>query len=93
MSSFINENDEQRRRRRQKFEEEDKELRRMMDSLRKTEEDYQEEANRAARAEQEKQNAIRFPIWQFKNGKVLDGIEAVLDKLKEGSLDDFGQRP
>ena len=30
----------------------------MMESLRKTEEDYQEEANRAARAEQEKQNAI-----------------------------------
>jgi hypothetical protein len=40
---------------------------------------------------EEKQNAIRFPIWQFKNGKVLDGIEAVLDKLKEGSLDDFGR--
>ena len=40
---------------------------------------------------EEKQNAIRFPIWQFKHGKVLDGIESVLGKLKEGPLDDFGR--
>jgi hypothetical protein len=31
---------------------------------------------------EEKQNAIRFPTWQFKQGKVLDGIEPVLGKLK-----------
>lgn len=40
---------------------------------------------------EEKQNAIRFPIWQFKDGKVLDGIEAVLDKLSDGALDDAGR--
>jgi hypothetical protein len=40
---------------------------------------------------EEKQNAVRFPIWQFKGGKVLDGIEAVLDKLKAGPLDDSGR--
>jgi len=40
---------------------------------------------------EEKQNAIRFPIWQFKDGKVLEGIEAVLDKLKAGPLDDAGR--
>jgi len=40
---------------------------------------------------EEKQNAIRFPSWQFKNGKVLDGVEAVLDKLNEGDFDDLGR--
>jgi|SRR6266850_4558577 len=41
---------------------------------------------------EERQNAVRFPVWQFKEGKVLDGLEAVLSKLNAGSrLDDFGR--
>jgi hypothetical protein len=41
---------------------------------------------------EERQNAVRFPAWQFNDGKVLDGLEAVLSKLNAGSrLDDFGQ--
>ena len=40
----------------------------------------------------EKQNAIRFPAWQFKDGKVLTGLETVLETLKSGPrLDDFGR--
>jgi hypothetical protein len=40
----------------------------------------------------EKQNAVRFPVWQFKDGKVLTGIETVLESLKPGpQLDDFGR--
>jgi len=41
---------------------------------------------------EERQNAVRFPVWQFKDGKVLDGLEAVLSKLTAGSrIDDFGR--
>ena len=41
---------------------------------------------------EERQNAARFPVWQFKDHKVLDGLEAVLRVLNEGSrLDDFGR--
>jgi hypothetical protein len=40
----------------------------------------------------EKQNAIRFPVWQFKDGKVLTGLETVLETLKAGpQLDDIGR--
>jgi len=41
---------------------------------------------------QERQNAARFPVWQFKDHKVLDGLEEVLKVLNAGSrLDDFGR--
>jgi len=41
---------------------------------------------------EERQNAARFPIWQFKDNKVLDGLEEVLKVLDSGSLlDDFGR--
>lgn len=40
---------------------------------------------------EEKQNAVRFPAWQFKNGKVLGGMDVVLNKLKEAPLDDGGR--
>jgi hypothetical protein len=41
---------------------------------------------------QERQNAARFPVWQFKEHKVLDGLEEVLKVLNAASrLDDFGR--
>ncbi|MGV3773275.1 MAG: hypothetical protein ACO1QB_10270 [Verrucomicrobiales bacterium] len=41
---------------------------------------------------EERQNAFRFPAWQFQNGRVLEGLEDVLAKLNAGSrLDDFGR--
>jgi hypothetical protein len=41
---------------------------------------------------EERQNAARFPVWQFKDHKVLEGLEEVLKILKAGSrLDDFGR--
>lgn len=41
---------------------------------------------------EEKQNAARFPSWQFHDHKVLDGLEKVLKVLTASSrLDDFGQ--
>ncbi|HZM05206.1 MAG TPA: hypothetical protein VFC44_19590 [Candidatus Saccharimonadales bacterium] len=41
---------------------------------------------------EEKQNAARFPAWQFLDRKVLDGLEKVLKVLTLNSrLDDFGQ--
>jgi hypothetical protein len=41
---------------------------------------------------QERQNAVRFPVWQFKDHRVLDGIEEALKVLDAGSrLDDFGR--
>jgi hypothetical protein len=41
---------------------------------------------------EERQNAVRFPAWQFKNGRLLAGLEAALLKLNAGSrLDDFGR--
>jgi hypothetical protein len=41
---------------------------------------------------EERQKAVRFPVWQFQNGRVLDGIEPTLKVLNAGSrLDDFGR--
>jgi hypothetical protein len=41
---------------------------------------------------EERQNAARFPVWQFKDHKVLDGLEEVLKVLNAASrLDDFGR--
>jgi hypothetical protein len=41
---------------------------------------------------EERQNAARFPVWQFEDGKVLDGLEKVLQVLNAASrLDDFGR--
>ena len=41
---------------------------------------------------EERQNAARFPVWQFKDHKVLDGLEEVLKTLTAGNrLDDFGR--
>jgi hypothetical protein len=41
---------------------------------------------------EERQNAVRFPRWQFENGKVLEGLEDALARLKAGGpLDDFGR--
>jgi hypothetical protein len=41
---------------------------------------------------EERQNAVRFPLWQFQDHKVLDGIEETLKLLNAGSrLDDFGR--
>ncbi len=41
---------------------------------------------------EERQNAARFPVWQFQDGKVLKGLEEVLQILNAGSrLDDFGR--
>jgi len=41
---------------------------------------------------EERQNAARFPVWQFQDRKVLEGLEEVLQILNAGSrLDDFGR--
>jgi hypothetical protein len=41
---------------------------------------------------EERQNAARFPVWQFQDHKVLHGLEEVLQILNAGSrLDDFGR--
>lgn len=41
---------------------------------------------------EERQNAVRFPVWQFNDRKVLEGIEETLQVLNAGSrLDDFGR--
>ncbi len=41
---------------------------------------------------EERQNAVRFPVWQFHERKVLEGIEDTLKVLNAGSrLDDFGR--
>jgi hypothetical protein len=41
---------------------------------------------------EERQNAARFPVWQFQDHKVLDGMENVLRILNQGCrLDDFGR--
>jgi hypothetical protein len=41
---------------------------------------------------EERQNAARFPVWQFKDHRVLEGLEQVLEILNAGSrLDDFGR--
>jgi hypothetical protein len=40
----------------------------------------------------ERQNAARFPVWQFKDRKMLAGLADVLKILKTGRpLDDFGR--
>ena len=41
---------------------------------------------------EERQKAVRFPVWQFGDRKVLDGIEETLRVLNAGNrLDDFGR--
>lgn len=41
---------------------------------------------------EERQNAARFPVWQFKDRRVLDGLEEILKVLNGGSrLDDVGR--
>jgi hypothetical protein len=40
---------------------------------------------------EEKQDAVRFPAWQFVDAKVLPGIKEVLQVLQESPLDDFGK--
>lgn len=41
---------------------------------------------------EEKQNAVRFPVWQFESGKVLNGLEEVLARLNsDDSMDDYGR--
>jgi len=40
----------------------------------------------------ERRNAVRFPVWQFRDQKVLQGIEDTLQILSAGNrLDDFGR--
>jgi hypothetical protein len=40
----------------------------------------------------EKQAAVRFPVWQFKEGGRLPGLEDVLEKLSAAnSLDEWGR--
>lgn len=40
----------------------------------------------------EKQGAVRFPVWQFRDGGRLPGMEQVLAKLSaSGILDDWGK--
>ena len=40
----------------------------------------------------ERRNAVRFPVWQFRDQKVLQGIEDALQILNAGNrLDDFGR--
>jgi hypothetical protein len=41
---------------------------------------------------QERQNAARFPVWQFQEHQVLTGLADVLKRLNAaGRLDDFGR--
>jgi hypothetical protein len=41
---------------------------------------------------EERQHAVRFPRWQFHEGKVLEGLEKVLARLNSTCrLDDFGR--
>ena len=50
------------------------------------------EKGRLVAWQEEKQRAKRFPKWQFENGRVLPGLEVVLEKLNTGGrLDDFGK--
>lgn len=39
----------------------------------------------------EKQGAVRFPAWQFRDGERLPGMERVLAKLGSIALDDWGK--
>ncbi len=41
---------------------------------------------------EERQNAVRFPVWQFRDHAVLEGIEQALKILNaENRLDDYGR--
>ncbi len=41
---------------------------------------------------EERQNAVRFPVWQFSENHVIPGIEEALGALNEGArLDDWGR--
>jgi hypothetical protein len=41
---------------------------------------------------EERQNAVRFPVWQFHEHKVIPGIEETLNALAQGDrLDDWGR--
>ena len=40
---------------------------------------------------EEKQNAVRFPRWQFDDRHVLNGLEEALDILRGKPLDDYGR--
>jgi hypothetical protein len=41
---------------------------------------------------EERQSAVRFPVWQFQDQRVLNGIEETLKALNVGNrLDDFGR--
>jgi len=41
---------------------------------------------------EERQNAVRFPVWQFKDHHVIPGIEETLQVLnKDGRTDDWGR--
>jgi hypothetical protein len=41
---------------------------------------------------EERQSAVRFPVWQFKHHAVLDGIVQTLEVLNAGNrLDDYGR--
>ncbi len=41
---------------------------------------------------QERQSAVRFPVWQFRDHAVLDGIEQALKILNaDNRLDDYGR--
>ncbi len=49
-------------------------------------------AGKALAWKTEKQGALRFPVWQFSEGRRLPGLEAVLAELNEGEvLDDWGK--
>ncbi len=40
---------------------------------------------------EEKQDAVRFPRWQFDDRRVLNGLEKALDILRGKPLDDYGR--
>jgi len=40
----------------------------------------------------ERRNAVRFPVWQFRDQKILQGVEDALQILNTANrLDDFGR--
>jgi hypothetical protein len=41
--------------------------------------------------DEDRDGEVRFPVWQFKDGRVMDGIESVLHELDRYGLDDFGK--
>jgi len=41
---------------------------------------------------EERQNAVRFPLWQFQDHRVIPGLEQVLELInRDGRLDDWGR--